>query len=148
MKKSINIDFRSRLILEGYIKILICFNKMYQVHTKDSNFSVGERLVLAHAGMVNLNFLEIKKWNLYIKVGCIWSRLSHGSLTFDILSSRWWTKQNVHATKLSCQTKPYVPAIRAKVFYNINYRVSHSEVYKVNQLWGIEGSIILLNYGP
>ena len=28
-----------------------------------------------------------------------------------------------------------------------NYRVSHSEVYKVNQLWGVEGPIILLNYG-
>ena len=26
------------------------------------------------------------------------------------------------------------------------YRVSHIELYKVNQLWGIEGSIILLNY--
>ena len=28
-----------------------------------------------------------------------------------------------------------------------SYRVSHSEVYKVNQLWGVGGSIILLNYG-
>ena len=27
------------------------------------------------------------------------------------------------------------------------YRVSHSEVYKVNQLGGVGGSIILLNYG-
>ena len=26
------------------------------------------------------------------------------------------------------------------------YRVSHIEVYKVNQLWGVEGFIILLNY--
>ena len=29
----------------------------------------------------------------------------------------------------------------------LQYRVSHSEVYKVNQLWEVEGSIILLNYG-
>ena len=27
------------------------------------------------------------------------------------------------------------------------YRVSHSEECKVNQHWGVEGSIILLNYG-
>ena len=33
-------------------------------------------------------------------------------------------------------------------FYEENqYRVFHSEVCKVNQLWGVEGSIILLNYG-
>ena len=31
--------------------------------------------------------------------------------------------------------------------YNFSYRVSHSEVCKVNQLWGVEGSIILKNYG-
>ena len=30
--------------------------------------------------------------------------------------------------------------------FDIFYRVSHIEVYKVNQLRGIEESIILLNY--
>ena len=29
----------------------------------------------------------------------------------------------------------------------LSYRVSHSEECKVNQLWGVEGSIILLIYG-
>ena len=34
-----------------------------------------------------------------------------------------------------------------EISVNTSYRVSHSEECKVNQLWGIERSIILLNYG-
>ena len=44
----------------------------------------------------------------------------------------------------------FLPALEPNFPWNVMmcmYRVSHSEVYKVNQLWGVEGSIILLNYG-
>ena len=41
----------------------------------------------------------------------------------------------------------WLPGFFLQLFSPKKYRVSNIEVCKVNQLWGVEGSIFLLNYG-
>ena len=97
-----------------------------------SIFQVSRAYVVLHNMRTKGPFI----YNLFFT--CLYpSKLSHCSrMCFFTFS-----QNNKNIAKPSCLL------LEEKTVSAFIYRVSHSEVYKVNQLGGVGGSIILLNYG-